>query len=50
MAPTNRVVILQFENSDKVKAWQDGGGHKSQKEVGNKLPSSKRCGRLKAPK
>jgi uncharacterized protein (DUF1330 family) len=41
MPPPNRVVILQFENNDKVKAWQDGGGRKSQEEIGSKYADFK---------
>ena len=35
--PANRVVILQFESMDKVKAWYDqGGGRDIERKVGNK--------------
>jgi uncharacterized protein (DUF1330 family) len=32
----NRVVILHFENIDKVKAWQDGGARELQENTGAK--------------
>jgi uncharacterized protein (DUF1330 family) len=32
----NRVVILQFENIDKVKAWQDNGARELQEKAGAK--------------
>jgi uncharacterized protein (DUF1330 family) len=32
----NRVVILQFENIDKVKAWQDSGARELQEKAGAK--------------
>ena len=35
-AAPNRVVILQFENIDKVKAWQDSGARELQGKVGAK--------------
>lgn len=36
-APANRVVILQFENMDKIKAWYDqGGGRDIERNVGDK--------------
>ena len=35
-APANRVVVLQFENMDKVKTWQDGGGRDTQEKIGNR--------------
>ena len=34
--PANRVIVLQFENMDKVKAWQAGGGRDTQEKIGNK--------------
>jgi uncharacterized protein (DUF1330 family) len=34
--PPNRVVILQFENIDKVKAWQDSGARELQQKAGAK--------------
>jgi uncharacterized protein (DUF1330 family) len=35
-APANRVIVLQFENLDKVKAWQNNGGRKVQEKIGSK--------------
>ncbi|MGO9045540.1 MAG: DUF1330 domain-containing protein [Xanthobacteraceae bacterium] len=35
-APANRIVLLQFENMDAVKAWWDGGGGDIEKKVGSK--------------
>jgi uncharacterized protein (DUF1330 family) len=32
----NRVVILQFENIDEVKAWQDNGARELQQKAGAK--------------
>ena len=34
--PPNRVVILQFENMDAVKAWRDQGAMDMENTVGNK--------------
>jgi uncharacterized protein (DUF1330 family) len=36
----NRVVILQFENIDKAKAWYAGGQKEREKELGSKVASS----------
>jgi uncharacterized protein (DUF1330 family) len=33
-APPNRVVILKFDNLEAIKAWNEGGGMKVQKEIG----------------
>ena len=36
-APANRIVILQFENMDKIKNWYDvGGGRDIERKVGDK--------------
>jgi uncharacterized protein (DUF1330 family) len=34
--PANRVIVIQFENMDKVKAWQDAGGRDVQEKIGSK--------------
>jgi uncharacterized protein (DUF1330 family) len=34
--PSNRVVILQFENMDAVKAWRDQGAMDMENTVGSK--------------
>jgi uncharacterized protein (DUF1330 family) len=36
----NRVVILQFENIDKAKAWYAGGQKERERELGSKVASS----------
>jgi uncharacterized protein (DUF1330 family) len=35
-APGNRVVILQFESMDKLKAWSDSSNQKDMRKVGDK--------------
>ena len=34
--PPNRVVILQFESMDKVKAWNDSQAQKNSRKIGDK--------------
>ena len=34
--PPNRVVILQFENMDKAKAWNDSQDQKNSRKIGDK--------------
>jgi uncharacterized protein (DUF1330 family) len=38
--PANRLVLIQFENVDKAKAWYDAGQREREKTEGSKVASS----------
>lgn len=38
--PANRIVLIQFENVDKAKAWYDAGQREREKTEGSKVASS----------